>query len=56
MYNYAESDRQERSLEKAVDILRTDPSAFETRRAEMLEDKVDTTKVILGQVLEACGS
>jgi predicted glycosyltransferase len=56
VYNYAASDRQKQSLEKAVNILQTDPSTFEARRVEMLEDKVDTTEVILEHVLEACES
>jgi predicted glycosyltransferase len=54
VYNYANEDRQACALEKAVEILDEGSSVFESRRDEMLADKVDTTEVILEHVEQAC--
>jgi uncharacterized protein len=51
VFNYSDEERHERGLQRALDILETnDPEQWEQRRERMLDDKVDTTKVITGMV------
>ena len=46
LFNYQQDNRHERALEKAVSILEEDTD-WQQRRERLLDDKVDTTDVIL---------
>lgn len=46
LFNYQQDDRHERALEKSVSILEGDTD-WQKRRERLLDDKVDTTDVIL---------
>ncbi|MCO8247107.1 MULTISPECIES: DUF354 domain-containing protein [unclassified Haladaptatus] len=46
LFNYQQEDRHERALEKSVSILEGDTD-WQQRRERLLDDKVDTTDVIL---------
>nr|WP_223301629.1 hypothetical protein [Haladaptatus sp. R4] len=46
LFNYQQEDRHERALEQSVSILEGDTD-WQQRRERLLDDKVDTTDVIL---------
>lgn len=51
VFNFHGEDRQERGLDRAVDILNDyDPEVWKRRRERMLEDKIDTTDFIFEMV------
>lgn len=51
VFNYSGEDRHERGLQRALEILESnDPEQWEQRRGRMVDQKVDTTKVITGMV------
>lgn len=53
VFNFSENDRQQRSLEKALSILDGyDPETWSNRRERMLNDKIDTTEMMLREILE----
>jgi uncharacterized protein len=50
LFNYQKEDRHARALEKAVSILEGDTD-WQERREQLLDDKVDTTDVILRAIM-----
>lgn len=50
LFNYQQEDRHARALEKAVSILEGDTD-WQERRERLLDDKVDTTDVILRAIM-----
>lgn len=52
VYNFSEEDRQQKALRKAETILQEyNPKEWEQRRQKMLSDKIDTTEIIISEVL-----
>lgn len=53
VFNYSEEDRQQRSLEKALSILQGyDAEMWCDRRERMLDEKIDTTEMMIREILE----
>lgn len=54
VFNYSGENRHERSLKKAQEILSSyDPTKWSEKRDILLNEKIDTTNLILGQISEA---
>jgi hypothetical protein len=57
VFRYGDEDRQERALSKAVSILDDyEAEVWTDRQERLLDDKVDTTRVILEQVRDVAGA
>jgi len=55
LYHFDGPNRHERSLERALEILDGDDAPWDRRRAALLDEKRDTTDVIVDQVARAGG-
>ena len=53
---YDGPNRQQRALDGALGMLREDPAVWKHRRDRLLEDTVDTTAVIVEQLLSCASS
>lgn len=54
VFNFSDDDRQHHSLDKALSILEGyDSEVWNSRQKRMLDDKLDTTEMMLKEILEA---